>query len=147
MRTANTQITYASIYADHCRSFYRLKLCSRRTTKALIRLRACEAGSWPALFAYAVMYFSVWYNLYHEVEGSGQLTIEVTDKRQIQMSLSFEWYSYQYKRLTCWVKISADDILIFLSYFSQQVGFDLQWKLTICMKYQRIFSGKIRKYH
>ena len=32
--------------------------------------------------------------------------------------------------LTCWVKISADEIFIFSSYFSQKIGFDISSKLS-----------------
>ena len=41
-------------------------------------------------------------------------------------------------------KISADDNLKYFSYFSQQMGFDISYKLsrTICMKCQISFSGK-----
>ena len=49
-------------------------------------------------------------------------------------------------RIACWVKISADDILKYFSYFSLEVGFDMRCKLspTICMKCQilPIFWGK-----
>ena len=43
-------------------------------------------------------------------------------------------------------KLSADDILKYLSYFSQKTGFDISCKLspqeTICMKCQILFPGK-----
>ena len=47
------------------------------------------------------------------------------------------------------VKLSADNILKYFSYFSQKTGFDISCKLspleTICMKCQILFSGKNKK--
>ena len=43
-------------------------------------------------------------------------------------------------RSTCWVKISADDILKYVSYSSQKISFDILE--TICMKCQGLFSAK-----
>ena len=46
--------------------------------------------------------------------------------------------------LAPWVKISAEDILKYLSYFFQKTGFDILCKLsllkTICMKCEILFS-------
>ena len=46
-------------------------------------------------------------------------------------------------------KISADDILKYLLYFSQKTGFDMSCKLspmeTICMKFRILFSGENKK--
>ena len=53
--------------------------------------------------------------------------------------------------LTTLLANSADNkLMIFFSYFSQQTGFDISWKLspmeTISMKFQILFSEKkIRK--
>ena len=48
-----------------------------------------------------------------------------------------------------WVKFSAENILKYISYFSQKTGFDISCKLspleTICMKCQMLFSGKNKK--
>ena len=47
-----------------------------------------------------------------------------------------------------WVKISADTILKYFSYFSQKIGFHLSCKLspkTVCMKCQNLFSWKKKK--
>ena len=53
------------------------------------------------------------------------------------------------KCLALWVKSSADDILKWFSYFTQETGFDISHKLsseeTICMKCEILFSGKIKK--
>ena len=47
------------------------------------------------------------------------------------------------------VKFSADDILLYFSFFSYQIGIDILCKLspveTICMKCQILFSGKNKK--
>ena len=47
------------------------------------------------------------------------------------------------------VKVSADDILEYFSYFSQKTTFDISCKLstvkTICMKCQILFSWKNKK--
>ena len=40
---------------------------------------------------------------------------------------------------------SADDNLKYLSYFSQKIGFYIACKLSQGMKFQSLFSGKIRK--
>ena len=45
-------------------------------------------------------------------------------------------------------KKSADDVLIFFTYFVLQIGFEISCKLSlnkICMKYQSIFSVKDEK--
>ena len=43
-------------------------------------------------------------------------------------------------------KISGEDSLKYLSYFSQKIGFDTSCKLspqkTVCLKYQILFSGE-----
>ena len=48
--------------------------------------------------------------------------------------------------IACLVKISTEDILKYVSYFFQKIGFDISCKLspqeTICMKCQILFSGK-----
>ena len=53
------------------------------------------------------------------------------------------------QRLALWVILSADDILKYVSYFSQKTGFDISCKLpsveTICMKYQILFSRNNKK--
>ena len=43
------------------------------------------------------------------------------------------------------VKISADNILQYFSYFSQKIDFDISCKLSISMKCQSLFSGKNKK--
>ena len=52
-------------------------------------------------------------------------------------------------RLACRVKISADYILKYFSYFPQKTGFDISCKLspkeTICMKCQSMFSSRDKK--
>ena len=54
-----------------------------------------------------------------------------------------------YLCLALWVKFSADNILKYFFYFSQKTRFDISCKLspkeTICMTFQVLFSGKIRK--
>ena len=46
-------------------------------------------------------------------------------------------------------RVSADDILEYLSYFPHKIGFDITCKLsskeTICMKFQVPFSGNNKK--
>ena len=53
------------------------------------------------------------------------------------------------KTLSTLLKISADDFLKHVSYFSQKTGFDIQCNLspmgTICMKGQIVLSGKYKK--
>ena len=51
--------------------------------------------------------------------------------------------------IACWVKILADNILKYFSYFSQTTGFGISCKLspmeTIRMKCQILFSGENKK--
>ena len=53
------------------------------------------------------------------------------------------------KYLACWVKVSADNILKYFSYFSEKIGFDIPCKLCsyekMCLEFQILFSGKTRK--
>ena len=42
-------------------------------------------------------------------------------------------------------KIFSSDILKYFSYFSQKIGFDIACKLSPCMNYQSLFSGKNKK--
>ena len=44
------------------------------------------------------------------------------------------------KRLACWVKFSADDILRYVSYFSQKKGFHVSCNLSILLN--PVFLGK-----
>ena len=44
------------------------------------------------------------------------------------------------------MKISADNILKYFSYFSQETGFVMSYKLeTVCMKCQILLSGENKK--
>ena len=49
----------------------------------------------------------------------------------------------------CWLNNSADNILIYCTYLSQKIGFDIPCKLspkeTVCMKCQSLVSEKNKK--
>ena len=59
--------------------------------------------------------------------------------------LVFPWRKLY--RLSCWVKISADDILKYYSYFSQKIRFGISCKLFLTWNVKVYSMGKIRKYH
>ena len=50
---------------------------------------------------------------------------------------------------THWANLADDKLMIFSSFLSQKVGFDISCKLsplkTVCMKYQSLYSGKNKK--
>ena len=45
-----------------------------------------------------------------------------------QLTEFMSWDDTNLKRLALWVKISADDILKYFSYFFQPTGFGISWK-------------------
>ena len=73
----------------------------------------------------------------------------VKSKKKCYAFLSFaeQILDDEVNRFALRVKVSADDILKYCSYFFQKMGFDISCKLspleTICMKCQILFSGKI----